>query len=361
MQVHPFVTVVVPCRNEERCIWKALASLRASDYSEDRFEILVVDGRSDDRTAELVAEFAALHSGVRLLDNPKKYVAAGMNVGIRNARGDVIMKADAHALYPGDFIRKCVEHLIEYDVDNVGGVCAMVPIDESTLSRAIAAVLMNPLAAGNAPHVCPQEQTPHLADTAAFGCYRRQVFDRIGFYNEEIVRGSDMDLNVRLRKAGGKILLVPDIVLQYYPRPAFWEFVVRQFYVGYWVIFAAKFGGVPTRPRHLVPLTCLTAYIGLLALGFALPRLFWAALALAAAYAAIVIGMSSWVAFVHRDPKLLIYLPALFAVRHWIYATGSLVGLCRGALSRRFWATVFAGGSPQAPHRSRLLGFHRRS
>lgn len=234
MSAPPKVSVIVPCRNEEVFLRRALESLWANDYPKDRIDILVVDGMSSDRSREVVAEFGATHSGLCILDNPKKSVPAAMNVGIMHARGEVILKADAHAIYPREYISRCVKCLYEYGADNAGGVLIYRPPDNTLVSRAIALVLSHPLGSGNAPHLRVSAGKPRLADSTAFGCYRSDVFSRVGLFNEELLRSSDLNLNHRIRSAGGKVMVIPDLLIEYYPRPGFYEFLRRNFYVGYW-------------------------------------------------------------------------------------------------------------------------------
>jgi succinoglycan biosynthesis protein ExoA len=347
----PLVSIVVPCHNEAWFIVRSLESLCANSYPPERMEILVADGMSNDGTRDIVKKFAAEHGVVkiRLIDNAKRSVPAAMNVGIQNARGEIIVKADAHALYPVDYIEKCVHHLQNSDADNVGGIFVTVPADDSALSEAIALVLAHPLGAGNAPHFRPDTGGPRYADTAAFGCYRREVFDRIGLYNEEIIRSADMDINARLRRSGRKILLVPSIVIEYHPRPGFRGFVVRNYKVGFWVVYATKFGGRAIRWRHAAPLAALVVFAGIAAASVTHPMFRLAAVALMVAYAACVGAVSLQIAIALRKPVMAIYLPAVFATRHFFYAIGSLWGAANAVFSIRFWRTLLGEHQPGRP------------
>lgn len=333
----PLVTIVVPCRNEEQFIVKSLDSLCANTYPAHCIEFLVVDGMSTDRTRDLVRDYAATHPNVRLLDNPKRNIPAAMNVGIQNARGELIFKADAHSLYPVDYIERCVDYMLTTDVENVGGIFAMHAADTSLLSEAIALSLTHPLGAGNAPQFSHNSATPRYADTAAFGCYRRELFERIGMYNEEILRSADMDLNTRLRHAGGRILLDPSIVVDYFPRPGFREFALRNWKVGFWVFYALKFGGRATRMRHVAPLVALLLFILMVIGALFYPQLWIPVLFVCALYAAGVLTVSTRIALAKNKPGLLLYLPVIFPTRHVLYAVASLYGLIRAALSSRFW------------------------
>jgi cellulose synthase/poly-beta-1,6-N-acetylglucosamine synthase-like glycosyltransferase len=331
-----FVTVVIPCRNEDRFIAKCLDSVLANDYPKDQLETLVVDGMSEDYTREIVRKYEDLYPFVKVVENPKKIIPAAMNIGIRTARGDIIVKIDAHSTYASDYISKCVKFLTEYDADNVGGVLVTEPNENTPVAKAIALVLAHSFGSGNS-HFRVGSREPRWSDTAAFGCYRRDVFKRVGFYNEDLVRSSDMDLNTRLRRAGGKILLVPEIVAYYYPRSRLGDFFVRNIVDGFWALYPLKFGGQVVRLRHVVPLVCLLIFLAGLAAVALAPVLWWVLLAFVCTYAALALGVSAHIAWRERKPWLVVLLPVVFGVRHLAYAIGSLWGIVRAVLSRSFW------------------------
>lgn len=203
----PFVTVIVPCRNEERYIRGCLDSLIANDYPKDRLEILIVEGMSDDSTPTIVEEYAASYSFIRVIANPRRIKPTALNLGVQQSRGDVIMIADAHSFYPVDYISSNVKYLLDSGADNVGGVGRILPARQTKIAQTISLVLSHPFGSGNA-YVKTGSSKPRWTDAVAFGCYRREIFQRIGMFREELVRSSDLDFNNRIRRAGGKILLV---------------------------------------------------------------------------------------------------------------------------------------------------------
>src|SRR6266480_5849379 len=186
----PLVSVVVPCRNEERYIAACLDSILASDYPRDRLEVLVVDGLSDDRTREILGRYTARHPSIRRLDNPQRITPTALNVGIRAAEGDVVMRMDAHVLYPSTYVSQLVAALEETGADCVGGVIETLPADESATARAIALGLSHPLGVGNSYFRIGSRER-RWADAVSFGCYRRDVFNRIGLFDEELLRDQD--------------------------------------------------------------------------------------------------------------------------------------------------------------------------
>jgi succinoglycan biosynthesis protein ExoA len=211
----PLVSVLVPMRNEERFIEACLRSLAAQDYPRDRFEVLVIDGESTDRSADIVRQFADRSDlDVRLLDNPAQKTAPGLNLGLEAARGEVIVRVDAHAEVAPDFLSQNIAALRETDADAVGGPIESVA--EGLVGEAIALAMSSPFGVGNAAFRYSRE--PQYTDTVAFAAYRRDVFERIGGFAEDIDYGEDDEFNYRLGEAGGKIFLTPKIRSVYHTR-----------------------------------------------------------------------------------------------------------------------------------------------
>lgn len=206
----PFATVIVACRNEEKYIQACLDSLIAQDYPKDRMEIFVVDGMSEDRSRAIADDYALRYPHVRILQNLRLITPCALNIGIRAAKGDYILVMGAHAVYQSDYVSLCVRNAESSHADNVGGILNTMPASDSPQAKAIALALSHPFGAGNARFRVGLAK-PEWVDTVFGGCYRRDVFQRIGLFNERLVRSQDMEFNTRLKNAGGKILLVPDI------------------------------------------------------------------------------------------------------------------------------------------------------
>src|SRR5262249_12174728 len=179
----PFISIVVPCRNEEKHIAKCLDSVLANDYPKERMEILVLDGMSEDRTREIVGAYAERSLHIRLVDNPKKHIPVAMNIGIKAARGERILKLDAHSTYPAEYLSRCVRYQDKYKAENTGGVWKMVPGADTAMARAIVLGLGHRFGSGNA-NVKIGVDKPTWSDTTAFGCFRKDLFERIGMYDE---------------------------------------------------------------------------------------------------------------------------------------------------------------------------------
>jgi succinoglycan biosynthesis protein ExoA len=322
-----FVTVIVPCRNEEQFIGPCLDSLVQTTYPTDRLEILVVDGMSADRTREIVAGYRQKHPFIRLVDNPRFGIPFGVNIGIRDAKGDAIMIAGAHATYNEEYIVRCVDALFRYDADNVGGVRRIAPRNNTFFGHVIAILLTHRFGAG-APSYHHAPDKPREVDTIWGGCFRRDVFERIGLYDENLARAEDREFNQRLRDSGGKILQVPGVECCYLSRSNPTEFVFWMWQVGKWPFLGSRrshrrIWGL----RNLVPPAFVIALFASL-LGAALvPNGWWLPLPVILPYLAVALVCSFDIAVKRKDPRYLFVMPIMFGFTHVFYGIGSLWGL----------------------------------
>lgn len=325
MTASTLVSIVIPCRDERPYMEACLASILASDYPRERLEVLVVDGMSDDGTRDIVAAVAARDPRVRLLDNPRGITPAALNIGIAAARGDVVMRMDAHCHYPRAYVSTLVAALAREGADNVGGVCRTLPGADTAMARAIAGAMSTRFGVGNSQFRVGVDR-PTWTDTVPFGCYRRDVFARIGGFDEELVRNQDDEFNHRLLKAGGRILLVPDVVVDYFARPSLAK-VARMFWqYGYFKpLVAAKLGRIFTLRQLVPPLFAATLLVlALLAPFFALARWGFVAVLLLHAGAAVAASLAG-----SRDLAVAVRMPLVFWAMHLGYGFGFLVGLVR--------------------------------
>jgi glycosyltransferase involved in cell wall biosynthesis len=309
--VPPLVSIVIPCRNQEQYIARCLDSVLASDYPRERLEILVADGRSNDGTRLILVRYVALHPTIVLLDNPPGTTPAGLNVAIRAASGDIVIRMDTHVLYPPDYIPRLVAGLQESGADIMGGVLVTVPADDSPTEQAIAVGLSHRFGVGN---------------TVQFGCYRREIFDRIGMFDEELTRNQDEEFNFRLITQGGRVLLVPDVLCRYLARRSFRQLARRHYEHGYFKPLVARKAGRALTIGQLFPAAlvgCLSSSAGL-ALWIPAGRYLFALLA--GSYALLVVLFAASAARSH-GLRCAAALTLVFPLLHFSYGSGFLQGI----------------------------------
>lgn len=245
----PFVSVVIPVLNEERHVGRCLTSVAEQQYPHDRLEVIVADGGSTDRTREIVGDFCATHPYARLIDNPRRVQAAGLNAAIRASRGEVIARIDGHAAWPPTHLQRCVDLLAATSADNVGGT--MEAVGDTPTGEAIARATRSPFAVGGARYRYARRR--QVTDTVWLGCFRRSALERVGLYDERLAVHEDFDLNHRLRASGGRIVFSPDVPAMYWARDT-WSALARQ-YFRYGRAKGGTARGDPAllRPYHLIP------------------------------------------------------------------------------------------------------------
>ncbi|MEP7153552.1 MAG: glycosyltransferase family 2 protein, partial [Nitrospira sp.] len=346
---HPLLSIVIPCRNERAFIGGCLDSVLENDFPKEQLEILVVDGMSGDGTRQLLEAYASEHAFLFVLDNPRRVTPAALNIGIKRARGPIVMRMDAHARYDQHYISRCVDALGKYKVDNVGGIWKTLPRTETLVGRCIVNALSHPFGVGNSHFRLAQSTEPKFVDTVPFFCVRRWVLLELGGFNESLVRGEDMEFNLRLnqssvfnerltrgqdmefslrlRKAGGRTLLVPDIVSYYYARSDLKSFCCHNWINGVWAILPFAYSRViPVSARHLVPLLFVGSLVVALALATWHSVFGWLFLAIWGGYSVANIMASLHVAWESKALRQAFVMPIIFVMLHVGYGLGSLWG-----------------------------------
>lgn len=318
------VSVVIPMRNEEKYIGKCLDSVITNRFPADQYEIIVVDGDSTDRSREIVLERQARFANLRLLRNPRRVVPPGMNLGIRHAKGRYIVRMDAHSEYPPDYIANCVAELERTGAANVGGRWITKPGADSPVAETIAYITQSPAVVGNAQYRLGNGDC--YVDTVPFGAFRREIFDRVGLFREDLVRHQDYELNARIRQAGGRIFLSPKIHNIYYNVPTFGKFMGQAYLNGLWCARAWLRYPVSFCWRHAVPLFFALGVLFLVFSGIVFRPLFWPSLAAFSVYllASIVVGFRAGLQHGWRHFFL---APALMFSYHFVYGISTLFGL----------------------------------
>ena len=336
----PFTSIIIPCRNEERFIGSCLDSIIANDYPKEKLEVLAVDGMSEDGTRAVIESYGGQFPWIRLIENRRKITPVALNIGIKNAKGEIIIWMSAHNRYEKGYISRCVESLNKYGADNVGGIMTTLPRIDNFTGRAIVASLSHRFGVGNS-YFRVQTDEPKWVDTVFGGCYRREVFERIGLFNENLVRGQDMEFNLRLKKVGGKTLLVPDIVSYYYARSDIKSFWKHNFTNGVWAILPFLYSPImPVSWRHLVPLIFITGLLGSTLLGFVWTPFLYLFLIIICSYALANLGASFQIALQKRNVKYFVVMPFVFGALHFSYGLGSLWGFLKALGTQQFWKKV---------------------
>jgi succinoglycan biosynthesis protein ExoA len=323
------VSVVVPVRREMAAIERFLASLAAQDAAGIEWEAIVADGMSDDGTRDVLAEWARTWPTLRMIDNPRGSVSGGLNAAVRASRGDIVMRMDAHSEYAPDYLRQCIAVLRETGADNVGGPA----LTRATgwLARAIAAAYHSRFGSGGARFHDPEYEGP--VDTVPYGCWLRGTLERLGPFDESLIRNQDDELNLRIIRGGGRVWQSPRIRSWYWPRGSLPALFAQYFRYGFWKVAVIRKHGRPASWRHLAPAVCVLVGLILAVASFFRREPLVALGALAAVYVAASLAASLATARRHGW-DLFPALPAVFATYHVAYGVGFLTGLLAGLAAR---------------------------
>jgi glycosyltransferase involved in cell wall biosynthesis len=324
------VSVIVPCRNEARSIDAFLYSLRKQDLAGVDWEVVIADGMSDDGTRDKLQKICDQDSRIRVIDNPLRIASTGLNAAIRAARNEIILRMDVHTEYKSDYIRRSAELLARSGAASVGGAC--LARGTNYVGKAIAAAFHSGFAVGGARWHRPTHEGP--TDTVHLGCWRREVLEQVGLFDETLVRNQDDELNLRLRRAGGTIWQSPEIVAWYFPRASLSALFRQYFQYGFWRVAVLRKHRVPGAWRQLAPAAFVLANV-LIAAGVIFRETvgngsllwLWAVAGsldltylLASLVAAfITAGRDGWTLFP--------VLPVVFATYHLSYGVGFVLGI----------------------------------
>jgi succinoglycan biosynthesis protein ExoA len=324
------VSVVVPCRNEVKTIDSFLSSFFQQDLAGIDWELVIADGLSDDGTRDKLLTLSERNPRIRIIDNTSRIAPAGLNAAIRAARYAVILRMDVHTQYKSDYIRRSVELLARTSAASVGGAC--IARGSGYVGRAIAAAFHSGFAVGGARWHRPGYEGP--ADTIHLGCWRREVLEHVGLFDETLVRNQDDELNLRLRRAGGVLWQSPDIVAWYSPRSSFSALFRQYFQYGFWRIAVLRKHRVPGAWRHLAPASFLLLNLMAMAstmvgvvLGYSvLSWLTSTTLALDLVYV-LASFVAAFVVAKKNGWALFPVLPIVFGTYHISYGVGFLLGM----------------------------------
>jgi succinoglycan biosynthesis protein ExoA len=312
----PLVTVLVPCRNEARHIRRCLDCLLKSSYPRESLELIVIDGMSTDGTREILERASRDEPFIRVLDNPRKIAPAALNIGLRNSRGALIVRVDAHSEVAPDYIPRCLALLKTTRAGNAGGRVVNVPNGDGPWARPVAFVTAHRFGVGNSAWRTSEQ--PGFVDTVPGGAFPRDVLDRVGWFDERLTRAQDHELNARIRKSGYRIAFDPRIRIRYYNQGTLYGLLRQGFYAGMWNVYTLVLHPYTWRWRRFIP-GLFVSYLILIATtrphaAAVLPALLYAGLVGAFAWAGRRRGGA------HR-------VAATFASYHVCYGVGTLLGI----------------------------------
>jgi glycosyltransferase involved in cell wall biosynthesis len=322
----PFVSALLVTYNESQYIRRSLDSLLCQDYPHNSYEIIIVDGGSTDNTIALAKELIAEHedSGntvqVSFIDNPKKILAVGWNLGIRNAKGEYVIRIDAHAVAHPDFLRLNVKTMMSVDAVCVGG--KLITEANSETGAVIRDILSSSFGVGNSSFRTSNEAG--YADTAVYGLYKKEIFVKAGDFDETLVRNQDVEMHSRIKRTGGRFYFNPAIVSTYYSRDTIKKMLKQAYGNGFWNLIILKKNNAKLSIRHMIPFCFVLFLIITTLLGIAW-RPFWI---LEAVVLSIYFSLAIFASLRKtKNISRVMKMPFLFFALHIAYGSGSIVGL----------------------------------
>ena len=323
------VSILIPCYQERNFIRGCLESVLSFDLPEStEIEVLVLDGGSTDGTREIVREISERDDRVRLVDNPGRTQSAALNLGIPMSRGEYIMRLDAHSVYPSDYLRLCLETALRTNADNTGGAVATLRRGDGYQSALVQAITTHKFGVGDSGFRTDAAEGP--ADTVPYGFFKRGIFERVGLFDERLLRAQDYEMNRRITHNGGKIWLNPQIRVRYYQQPDLRSFIRKQIvheapYNAYmWYLapyaFAVRHAVTGVFAFGVLAGLMLSPFSGIVRVAF---------LSVMAFYFGLAIFSGVQQAIRYREPRHVIFAPVGFFLFHFLHGIGILIGLVR--------------------------------
>ena len=321
------VSVICPTYNEEKYIATCIDSILAQDYPQENLEILFVDGMSTDATRSIILSQAKEHNNIYLLDNPHRIVPYALNIGIEHAQGDMIVRIDAHASFPSNYISTLVHYLVHLtNAQNVGAPCVTHTLGQTDKAKAIVAVLSNKWGVGNSTFRLGVKEIQSV-DTVPFGCWKKQTLKDVGLFDIRLIRNQDIELNKRILKNGGNIYLVPDTYCTYYARETYKKLAQNNYGNGKWNILTLYYTKAlrSLSLRHFIPLIFLLSLL-LPILGIILCPWIGLVAGMSLISYLMLVSCISWKISKEQSINPLSVVAAFFTL-HLSYGAGSLMGI----------------------------------
>jgi len=332
------ISVIIPCYNEERTIVLLLKAIAAQDWDHDDLEVIIADGMSTDNTRGVILEYKEQNPDliINVIDNPARIIPAALNMAISYASGDIIIRLDAHCIPERTYIKRCYSHLKAGLAENVGGIWEIKPTSDHWLARSIAVAASLPLGVGDARY--RYTRSASYVDTVPFGSYWKKVFDEIGGFDETLLTNEDYELNARLRKAGYRIYLDPEIRSIYFSRPNLNQLSKQYWRYGYWKWKMLQRYPETIRWRQALP-PLFVLFLGfLLLVSLVKPQAFMLLSFIVLLYSGILIASSVKRVLIEKEPRLLAGIPLAIMAMHLSWGSGfigSVVSSVVGKISQK--------------------------
>ena len=324
-----FVSIIVPCYNEEKTIGLLLNAVYLQTYPRDHLEVVIADGHSRDRTRQEIAAFGQEHPdlSLRLVDNDRQIIPAALNAAILAARGEIIIRLDAHSVPAVDYVERCVVHLQAGQGENVGGVWQIRAGEQTWIGRSIASAASHPLGVGDALYRYASE--PGWVDTVPFGSFQRKLIEKIGLFDETLLTNEDYEFNTRVRQAGGRIYLDPQIRSQYFARSDLGSLARQYWRYGFWKWRMLRRYPATVRWRQALPPLFVMGIFGLLVIS-----IFWQPALVLLGFLLGLYGFSLVLAAVPvairaKEPAQVIGIPLAIVTMHFAWGAGFLWSILR--------------------------------
>jgi glycosyltransferase involved in cell wall biosynthesis len=325
----PKVSVIVPCRDEEKTIQLLLAAIYNQSFPTNQMEVVIADGHSEDQTRQVIAVFQSAHPelAITVVDNTARTIPAALNTAIQHAAGEIIVRLDAHSVPQPDYVQRCVKNLEEGKGKNVGGVWQIEAGADTWIARSIALAAAHPLGVGDAKY--RYTETPEAVDTVPFGAYYRKLVDEIGGFDETLLANEDYEFNVRVRQSGGVVWLDPHIKATYFARPTLGDLAKQYWRYGYWKVRMLRRYPETLRWRQALPPLFVSSILVLVLLSIVWPqaRLILGLEVVSYALALFLVGLQA--ALTQKSLTHLIGVPIAIATMHFFWGCAFLWSLIK--------------------------------
>ena len=330
-----FVSVIVPCYNEEKNIGNLLDALNQQSYPKELLEIIIVDGQSTDQTLNQIHkaknEFQDLN--IQVSTNSKRKIPSAVNIGIKESSGDIIIRMDAHSIPDTRYIEYCVELLEKKVAENVGGRWIIVPGAQSKISKCISLAASHPFGVGDAKYRFSSEAG--YVDTVPYGAFYKSLVNEIGYFNEELQANEDYEFNVRIRKSGKRIYFDPKIQTQYIARDTIKGLSKQYWRYGFWKFQMLKRYPDTIRMRQAVPPIFVAGLFTLAVLSLIVPE-FWKIFFIFFLFYSFILINGTVIRWKREnDLFCLIGIPISIIVMHFSWGLGFIYSLIKTGLGRK--------------------------